>query len=301
MDDTLSRDNISENPDTEIALTIYPHDVLHIQWGAILSQPKGMTLAPFTLEDGCYGLLFVRHGTLCVEIGGQWHTVREGQTLIVRPNETVVGTVPHDSDLYCPWLAFKVDSSQYGGREDPIKVPRVADTSVPARLGELIMLLSEDYQDSQSAGIYQPLSRKSCEYLLRSILSRLDPTELELAAAAPYYVVLAERAKDYIRMNLHNDLSSEAVAQALECSAGYLRWAFRKANNEGIREFVLRLRMAKARHFLIADPRLTITQIARACGEDNLSYFTYTFTRFHGIPPTEYRATHSKTRVDIGI
>ena len=64
-------------------------------------------------------------------------------------------------------------------------------------------------------------------------------------------------------------------------------------NNEfgcGIYEYVLRVRMEKARE-LIADPNIKIQSIAQMLGYSDNNYFSKAFRNFFKISPSDYRNT----------
>lgn len=292
--------NVSFSAADEIALELSPLDELCIEWGSVLSQPKGMSFVGFTQEKESYILLLVSHGTLQVELDGEPLIVRQGQTLVIVPGETVVGTAPHETDIYCPWLAFRFQRRRPGARRMGIRIPRVANTRDSRRIAELIALVTEDYHEYQIPGEFRKLSVRSSQYLLLSLLSRLDLSESVRPQASSQSAVLAERARDYVRMHAHQHITSDIVAKALDCSGGYLRVAFRKTYGEGIRDYLLRHRMQRARWSLI-NSRMSITQVAGTCGFNDLNYFTRLFTRAHGMSPSEYRAAHGHQRVDAAI
>lgn len=292
--------NVDCSFDSEIALRVMANDRLFLTWVSAISQYKEMVLGPFTLDDGCHGIIFVRQGELHLEIDGQPLVVSEGQSLVLKPGEQVIST-PQESDIFCPWLAFRLDRSEARAHAEGIQIKRVARTRDVLRLQELFTLLAEDYTESRLPNEYWPVYNRSSQYLLMSLLSRLESRESEAPVAATGYELIAERAKQYVRMHLPDDLSSDTVARALDCSSGYLRWAFRKAFSEGLADFVFRQRMQRARYMLVSQPRALVYEIARQCGYDNFRHFTTVFRRFHRMTPSEYRAANLHSRVDANI
>jgi AraC-like DNA-binding protein len=84
--------------------------------------------------------------------------------------------------------------------------------------------------------------------------------------------------------------SSASVGTALGLSARYVRDLLQETG-VGLTERVLDLRLEKARAML-ASPHhdhLKVSQIAYACGFNEVSYFNRCFVRRFGVAPTEYR------------
>lgn len=299
-----------------IVLEVYRTDTLYITWGSVLNQNAGATLDYLPLGSDGYMLLFVSRGSLNVKVGpllseepdykpdidtsGNFYDIKQGQTLIIGPSEWCIGASSHKSSIFCPFIYFRLKHRYRGSSKANIRVPRVSSVRDPQRMNELFSLVTEDYHEHQAADNFHPVSAESSQHMLFSLLARLDAEETNSPPTPGQPAILVERAKDYIRMHLADHLSSETVAQALDCSAGYLRWAFHNSSGEGINDYVLRKRMQWARHRLVWT-RLSVGQIARTCGFSDANYFTRTFARVHGMPPTQYRAAHIHNRVDAGI
>ena len=87
------------------------------------------------------------------------------------------------------------------------------------------------------------------------------------------------------------DFSAQAVADALGLSARYVQELMQETG-VGFTSRVLELRLQKARAML-SNPvhdRLKISDLAYACGFNEVSYFNRCFRRRFGASPTQYRA-----------
>lgn len=274
-------------------------DELHITWGGILAQKSGIQIREFHFE-GSFGLLLVNRGSLNVQVEGEPLVVDRGQVLVLRPDETCVGIGPNMTELQCQWITFHVDFAKSRKRE-VISVPRIAYVRNPGRLAELFTLVTEEYHEHQSFGKEgRMLSNKGAQFILLSILSRLNSTGGDEFSAPNALTVLAERTRDYIRNNFSTPITTADLAKAMDCSRGYLRTAFRETYGLHPTAFLIRARMYRSRE-LLATTRLPISQVARECGFSSLSYFTRVFIRNHGITPSQYRVTHSYLYVTPGI
>ena len=98
---------------------------------------------------------------------------------------------------------------------------------------------------------------------------------------------MIENAVQFIKSNLTDDLSLEAMSKHASFSPIHFHNCFKKATGKTLREFVEEQRLHKAMH-LLAGTDLTLSEIAYECGFSSQSYFSYAFKRKMRIPPREY-------------
>ena len=96
------------------------------------------------------------------------------------------------------------------------------------------------------------------------------------------------RAKELMSANLQGDVSTADLARECSLSAGHFARAFRHSNGLSPHQWLLRRRIDEA-HGLLRDGRLSLAQIARACGFSDQSHFTKAYTRLRGISPGAWR------------
>ncbi|MGM7703225.1 AraC family transcriptional regulator [Pseudalkalibacillus sp. Hm43] len=94
---------------------------------------------------------------------------------------------------------------------------------------------------------------------------------------------------DYIKQNLHADLSLEKLAEVSTYSPHHFHRLFNRIMGETPSDYVKRIRMEEAAHLLIYEPKRSVTDIAMTCGFSSLSYFTYAFKEFYKHSPKEWR------------
>lgn len=119
--------------------------------------------------------------------------------------------------------------------------------------------------------------------LLYSILCGLMPE-----ARAPESGTPAERAEIYIRANLGGNLSLRRIAAVACVSPSHLLRLFREAYGTSPHEYVIRLRMDRARH-LLKTTRMPVKAVAAEVGYRNESSFTSAFTERVGVSPRRFR------------
>lgn len=93
---------------------------------------------------------------------------------------------------------------------------------------------------------------------------------------------------DYLNENYDQEIYLESMAQKLNITASYLSSYFKEKTGENFIDYLNRLRIAKAREFLLqSDDRIHL--IAEKVGYQNLNSFNRMFKKFTGLTPSEYR------------
>lgn len=85
-----------------------------------------------------------------------------------------------------------------------------------------------------------------------------------------------------------DDLSLEKVARSVGLNAQYLSRIFKKDSGTAFAAFVNSVRMTKARE-LLAEPNLTVSEVAVRVGYGTLSNFEKVFKKAEGVTPRQYR------------
>lgn len=98
---------------------------------------------------------------------------------------------------------------------------------------------------------------------------------------------LLEKVKNYIETNYMNDISLDNLAQYVSISSFYLSRIFSKAYSMNIKEYIIKIRMEKAKSMLIEGNK-SVKQIAREVGYLDQNYFSKAFKKFTNISPKEY-------------
>ena len=98
-----------------------------------------------------------------------------------------------------------------------------------------------------------------------------------------------ERALEFIRGNLTEDLSLSRVAEQVSLSPIHFHNCFKAATGRTLRSYVEELRIKRAVELLVSTD-YTLTKIAFECGFSSQSYFSYAFRRRMKMTPREYAA-----------
>lgn len=96
-----------------------------------------------------------------------------------------------------------------------------------------------------------------------------------------------DQAIRWITLQFHQQISIDHMASSLGYHRVHLSKAFKQRTGLSPKQFLLKLRMDKARE-LLGSP-LTIEQVASSVGFNDALYFSKQFRKHTGIPPREYR------------
>lgn len=173
------------------------------------------------------------------------------------------------------------------------------------------LLLSHIVQGADEQGEWDYAQKCCCAYkvdadALREAYNALPRTPypvlksasdlLALAAAALYQKGLTrlsadsmqEKLSHYLAEHLHEELTSEALCQALSISRTGLYYLSRQTYGCGIHEQITRLRVQKAMK-LLGDTSLSNAQVGQQVGFSDDNYFYRVFRRQTGLTPRQYR------------
>lgn len=112
--------------------------------------------------------------------------------------------------------------------------------------------------------------------------------ESVLQGRKPRERVSAEKIKEYIELHYFEDISIAYFTETYYLSKEHLLRLFKQKYGCGIYEYVLHVRMEKARE-LLADPSLKIQTVCQKVGYHEQNYFSKAFKKHFGVSPQEYR------------
>ncbi|MGV8981262.1 helix-turn-helix domain-containing protein [Clostridium sp.] len=98
---------------------------------------------------------------------------------------------------------------------------------------------------------------------------------------------LLEKVKIFIENNYMNDISLDNLAQYVSMSSFYLSRIFSKAYGMNIKEYIIKIRMEKAK-CLLMEGNKSVKQIASEVGYLDQNYFSKAFKKYTNISPKEY-------------
>jgi AraC-like DNA-binding protein/ligand-binding sensor protein len=96
-------------------------------------------------------------------------------------------------------------------------------------------------------------------------------------------------AKEFIQTHAEEPITLDQVVEHVHVSRFHFCKLFKKATGMTLTEYVLRVRIEKAKTLLI-DPSLRISEVVFAAGFGSIPRFNSVFKRHVGMAPSEYRA-----------
>jgi AraC family transcriptional regulator len=125
-----------------------------------------------------------------------------------------------------------------------------------------------------------------CVRLLRTYAVRPDDTAYFHGGLGPSR---ERRIREYIEEQLEGDLSIQSLAQVVGLSLQHFAVLFRESTGFTPHQYVNHRRVERAQR-LLADPKLSLVDVAMMCGFSSQSQFTTVFRRLAGITPGKYRS-----------
>ena len=110
-----------------------------------------------------------------------------------------------------------------------------------------------------------------------------DLLDAHFSPAAP----LAQRVDELLENHFHRDLSLDEIAAFIGTSKYTLCHRYREAQGVSVMEQLRRIRIAKAKQYLVATAH-TVAYIGELCGFRDAKYFSTVFRRTVGMSPSEY-------------
>lgn len=129
----------------------------------------------------------------------------------------------------------------------------------------------------------EPDSRKALD------IQNAIPPEARLRCSGPGgEQVQLDCAMSFIDKNLHRKIAQAEVAKSCGLSIFQFSRLFKRLTGITFQEYLLHRRIAEAMR-LLANPKVSITDVCFTVGFSDLSYFTRVFQRYVGQPPSRYR------------
>jgi len=99
---------------------------------------------------------------------------------------------------------------------------------------------------------------------------------------------LINKIVEYIRNNYKDDLNLNTISKMFGINPCYLSTVFKEKTGENFIDFIIRVRMEKAKEFL-ENSNAQVQYISKLVGYDDSRYFSKIFRNYTGMTPTQYR------------
>lgn len=135
-----------------------------------------------------------------------------------------------------------------------------------------------------------------CELLLRILLhiQRKYTLPDEKRVETRPHMQSVREAIALIRRDFSKKITLDAIAKSVYIDKYTLCREFKRATGQTVIEYVNSYRIQNAAQLISGG--YTVSEAARACGFENMSFFTRTFKKYMGCLPSDYRGTRVSVR-----
>jgi len=182
-------------------------------------------------------------------------------------------------------LLFSFDDKLIGERAVEELTKNKFIRTPPKKLYKVKDILNQIEQEEKTQETDYREMQKLLFNQMMILIFRYRETESEkiLGEAA----VLGQSIAKYISENYDADLSLETLSKKFALSRSHLSRLFKKVTGVGISEYINISRVIAAEK-LLTTKKLTVTQVAIACGFNDSNYFAAVFKKIKGITPKKY-------------
>jgi AraC family transcriptional regulator len=240
-----------------------------------------------------FHFLFALGGALRWTVGGdETGQADEGDALLIPPGAAFDATSTAAADFLLASLspALVLDCAARARlTRDDASVTFRSRVARDARLVRVARDLAEELRE-ESAGrslVVESLVEQMLVQVLRrhANIQRASGLELSRAGLVDRRV---RRAVELMHAQLDRELPLEELAATAHLSPFHFARLFKKLTGAAPHAYLAALRAARARE-LLADPDLSITDVAARVGYASSSHFSKAFRRAHGLSPRAFR------------
>ncbi|WP_068614171.1 helix-turn-helix transcriptional regulator [Paenibacillus tuaregi] len=260
---------------------------------------------PARRSIGVFDLLVVVEGCLYVGEEDRHYEIKEGHSLILRPDAYHYPTMACTEVTRYYWIHFHTSgewsaADETGGAdmkdksaEPPLFLPFYSITPFSIRVPQFTELLQPDklYATMQeltqmNQSIHLPSVRLRQQALFQDVIQQLSDT-LTTEAPSPQ-TACAERAAAFLRAHYQEEITSKVLGEFMNFHPVYIARCMQKVFGCSPAAYLLRYRIARAK-LLLLQTDLSVTRISEEVGFNHPAYFTSSFVKQEGLSPRKFR------------
>lgn len=155
------------------------------------------------------------------------------------------------------------------------EISRVYNLSIKEVIEKVDISLDESLAVQEKNVLIRMMMNKIIEFLKEKNLYKEE-------------IGLTEQVKHYIDKNYEKNIKVKELAEQYHVNYTYLSTLFAKETGEGLSAYLTGVRMNSAKQ-LLRESKLSINDIAKAVGYEDLQYFYRVFKKITGSTPAEYK------------
>lgn len=249
-------------------------------------------------------LVIILSGKGHFHIEGADYTVSEGNVILLNPgtrHQSLLSSVPGSAALEC-YLAFT--DIEY---KNCVKntLPLFQNHSIIAKLPqelkkELFRLCNAIEKENKSCETGRYFMLKAYLIQVLCLLERFQKqerdeetkrranTRYEFKSVNKKYVV--SQITKYMEEHYQEKISLDQIAANIYLSSFYISKLFKSETGDTPINYLISLRMNKARQLLDENPECSIQSVASAVGYEDAYHFSKLFKKYYGLSPLHYKA-----------
>lgn len=236
--------------------------------------PKGYSL---TVNDrGSHGLTLILSGELEMTLPDRSITARAGDMLLQRAGDAYRLHCHSEEGVKYIVISYQVDC-------DEALLSLLPDRFFATEhLNRYRHAFENVTRVFSSFGVcHKPLLRALVQEILCNIIRDNYPNILSFEKNPVEY------AKQYMEQYFNRDLTADHIASVVGVSPSHLRALFQKSEGISPIRYLNRVRVERAKEML-SSGMFALSEVADACGFQNVYYFNRVFKTHVGIPPGKY-------------
>ena len=129
--------------------------------------------------------------------------------------------------------------------------------------------------------------RLATQYVTELLISFARKEKIDAPKELDGYNRIMQEAAEYINSSYETDISLPTLSKKFSLSQSFFSRKFKEVTGFGVAEYInlVRIKMAEK---LLKEGRLSMTEVAYACGFSDSSYFAMTFKKLMGTTPLKY-------------
>lgn len=227
--------------------------------------------------------LHTAHGSGVLIVDGKEYIVDESVAFFLWPG------VPHEyyaisSEWSTVWLTFNGPASEMILKTMGIKPFEIFKLSSKQYLEGILEAISN------KASFYNYIVSIECSQLIYGFILHMAlnlQNKIERNFESNYLKLLP--ILKYIEENYSKNITLDELSMQIGLSPQHLCSVFKKTFQTTPYEYLIRIRIQKAKELLIKNPMIQIKEVCYEVGFKNPSYFCYMFKKLEGITPMQFK------------
>ena len=235
-----------------------------------------------------YVFHYIMSGKGIYKVGEQTFHLEKGQGFMIEPEMMTF----YQADQKEPWTYFWVGFTGKRASE------YVGDLGINS---EQLIFRSEKGEELKKIVLEMLKHNKMTirnQYFLQSLLyayfaTLMEDVKVEGSHGENAESIYIKRAIAFIQNNYHRGIKVTDVVNYVCISRSYLHMLFQKSLDISPQEFLTKFRVSRARELLTVT-ELSIEEVAKSCGYQDVLVFSKMFKKVMGMPPSVFRKEHRK-------